>query len=111
MAIWSQPRVMGERVMAEPRRPRRAPRRVWMKSLEERKERIGRYEISDLRSRLADGDGLPRRFTPRNDESNNSCSLLARTEVRRPPWRARQVRPPVVRPVRKMTKRFVFCIN
>ena len=37
----------------------------------------------------------------------NFSSRLAMTEVNNPPWRARQVRPPVVRPVRKMINKFV----
>ena len=37
-------------------------------------------------------------------------SCLAMTEVRSPPCSARQVRPPVVRPVRKMIKRLVLCM-
>lgn len=37
--------------------------------------------------------------------------FCANTEVRRPPWRARQVRPPVVRPVRKIRARLVDSMN
>ena len=72
-----------------------------MKSLPERKEITG----TKLPEFIFEEDS---RRVFLEEVLRNSSSLLAITEVSSPPWRARQVRPPVVRPVRKMMSKLVF---
>ena len=69
--------------MAEPRSPKKKPKMVWAMILAARKE------IRGL----------------------SFSSVGEMTDAKRPPWTARQVRPPVVKPVRKINKRFVWSIS
>jgi len=78
--------------------PSKKPRRVWVTILDIKNDNMGRKWFL-----------IPLGFAASPFDKGEKLAD-ANMEVKRLPWIARQVRPPVVRPVRKMARRLVFCM-